>query len=167
MSLHSFLFTNKKAFPSNGITGKVYIGQIDYYNHKSEMDKVKSALDNNAYVANGSVNSWYHHYHEWAFKNHISDMKDTNCSIGKNLIFYYIIIFINFIGNNIPEFQIGFTLTHIKNSQKTIPFYLPPVTIFNQYPSISLSIPKISKCLMFQKKKIINTPFLLPQTNVI
>ena len=77
------LFISFKAFPGHGIAGTVYIGQIDYYNGKEQMDKIKNSLENNKFVSKGSVNSWYHHYNEWLFQNHYSELTPKNCTIGK------------------------------------------------------------------------------------
>ena len=72
-----------QAFPGNGISGNVYIGQIDYYNRKAEMDKIKSALESDPYISEGTVNSWYHHYHDWLMQTHYNELTPSNCTIGQ------------------------------------------------------------------------------------
>ena len=71
-----------QAFPGNGIPGNVYIGQIDYFNSKEQMDKLKKVLENDDYISQGTVNSWFHHFEEWLFQNYKNEMLPANCTLG-------------------------------------------------------------------------------------
>ena len=38
---------------------------MDYYNDHATMDKIYAKLTSDPYIAKGSIESWYHHYHTW------------------------------------------------------------------------------------------------------
>ena len=50
------------------------------------MNKIKSTLDNDKFIAEGSVNSWFHHYYQWLYNTHRADLTPPNCTEGKHLI---------------------------------------------------------------------------------
>ncbi|XP_066910125.1 NPC1-like intracellular cholesterol transporter 1 [Clytia hemisphaerica] len=76
-----FVEKDRIAFPGNGIPGNVYIGQIDYYNSKEQLDKMKRVLESDDYISQGTMNSWFHHYEEWLVGNYINELTPVNCTI--------------------------------------------------------------------------------------
>lgn len=79
----TYVFSIYQAFPGSGFPGNVFIGEIDYYNNWEAMDKVKHTLENDPYIAKGSVNSWYHHYHSWLNVNHQEYLIPEKCNESK------------------------------------------------------------------------------------
>ncbi|XP_066915627.1 patched domain-containing protein 3-like [Clytia hemisphaerica] len=74
-----FIEKDRIAFPGNGVPGDIYIGRIDYWKDGHvHMDKIKTALENDKFVSEGTVSSWFHHYNEWLHQNH-RDMLEDNC----------------------------------------------------------------------------------------
>jgi hypothetical protein len=43
------------------------------------MNVIKDTLENDKYIAKGSVNSWFHHYHTWLYQNYQSELIPKGC----------------------------------------------------------------------------------------
>ena len=91
-----------QAFPGNGVPGNVYIGRIDYWKEGHQhLDKVKEALENDQYISEGTVNSWFHQYDKWLRLNHAADLEvgftnNTTCKLKDEKRFYDLLnVFLN------------------------------------------------------------------------
>lgn len=111
-----FQINVKKSFPSNGITSAVYTGSIKYNTEYKAMNKIKHELESDSYIANGTVNSWFHHYKEWLdvspYRSELNRTKECNesviaCQFSSDDRFYQLLdVFLNssagaFFKNNI------------------------------------------------------------------
>ena len=60
------------------------------------MDKIKQALENDKFVSEGTVNSWFHNYNEWAHQNHRNMLEDNcvalnKCKARNETVFYQLL----------------------------------------------------------------------------
>ena len=52
-------------FPSHGVISEVYTGGMDYYKRYVEMNNIVATLQQDQYVAEGTIDSWYLNFHAW------------------------------------------------------------------------------------------------------
>ncbi|XP_066936303.1 patched domain-containing protein 3-like [Clytia hemisphaerica] len=87
-----FIEKDRIAFPGNGVPGNIYIGRINYWRDGHEhLGKVKEALESDKYVSEGTVNSWFHQYHDWLRLNHPADLEagcTETCKVKNEERFY-------------------------------------------------------------------------------
>lgn len=50
-------------FPSHGVISEVYTGGMDYYKRYVEMNNIVATLEQDQYVAEGTIDSWYLNFH--------------------------------------------------------------------------------------------------------
>ena len=64
-SIQQNLFVVFQFFPSHGVIAEVYTGELDYYGGYVEMTNIVTILEQDQYVADGTIDSWYSNFHVW------------------------------------------------------------------------------------------------------
>ena len=64
-SVQQNFFVIFQFFPSHGVISEVYTGGLDYYGGYVEMNNIVTLLEQDQYVADGTIDSWYNNFHVW------------------------------------------------------------------------------------------------------
>ena len=62
-SIQQNLFVVFQFFPSHGVIAEVCTGELDYYGGYVEMTNIVTILEQDQYVADGTIDSWYSNFH--------------------------------------------------------------------------------------------------------
>ena len=62
-SVQQNFFVMFQFFPSHGVISEVYTGGLDYYERYVEMTNIVTILEQDQYVADGTIDSWYSNFH--------------------------------------------------------------------------------------------------------
>ncbi|GFO48112.1 patched domain-containing protein 3 [Plakobranchus ocellatus] len=71
-----FIIAQEKHFPDSGMTGYVYCGNLDYWNKKSQLEALVTAMDRNPDIQNGSTDPWFSALTGWLSTTTDRDVKE-------------------------------------------------------------------------------------------
>lgn len=127
-----FTINSEIFFPNNGLPSAAYTGDISYNKEHAAIIRIVNELESDSYVANGTVNSWYHQYKKWldasSYRIELNRTKECNesviaCELPSDKRFYELLkLFLNTKTGAFFKNDISFHET--KNSVKgaAIPF---------------------------------------------